>query len=105
VLAQEPRAGTPKQSPEHQRDEDRVVELAGDRDEVRNEVERDREIDEREGRRELPPRRHTRVGEEALEENSAVGHEPGDHPDVPLPRPDDERGDEPDVDDEQHDDG
>ena len=48
VLAQEPRAGAAEQSSEHERDEDRVVELPHDRYEVRDEVEREGEVDERE---------------------------------------------------------
>jgi hypothetical protein len=84
VLAHEPRPGTPKQPPEHERDEDRVVELTGDRDEVRNEVEGDGEVDEREAGRDVPPPRDAPVGEEALEEDGAVGNGSGDHPDVPV---------------------
>jgi hypothetical protein len=83
VLAHELRPGTPKQPPEHERDEDRVVELARDRDEVRHEVEGEGEVDERERRRDLPARRDPAVGEEALEEDGAVGNGAGDQPDVP----------------------
>jgi hypothetical protein len=83
VLAQEPRTGTPKQPSEHERDQDGVVELPEDRDEVRDEVEGKREVDERERRDELPPPRDTRVGEEPLEEDGAVGDEPREHANVP----------------------
>jgi hypothetical protein len=94
VLPQEPRAGTPKQPSEHERDEDRVVELTRDRDEVGDQVERHGEIDERERRRELPPRRHARIAQEPLEQHGAVRNQPGDHADVPLPRPDHEGSDQ-----------
>jgi hypothetical protein len=85
VLAQEPRTGTPKQPSEHERDQDGVVELPEDRDEVRDEVEGKREVEEREGRDELPLPRDTRVGEKPLEEDGAVGDEPRDCANVPLP--------------------
>jgi len=94
VLAEEPRPGTPKQPSENERDEDRVVELPGDRDEVRHQVERHREVHEGEHRRDLPLARHARIAQEALEEDGAVRHEPGDHPDVPLSRAKDEGGNE-----------
>jgi hypothetical protein len=98
VFPQEPRAGTPKQSSEHERDQDGVVELAGDRDEVRHEVKGEREVDESQCRRDLPTRRHARIGQQPLEQDRAVRHEPRDHADVPLVRADHERGDERRVD-------
>jgi hypothetical protein len=84
VLAYQPRPGAPDQPPEDECDEDRVIELAGDRDEVRHEVERDGQVDEREPGRELPARRDTPVGEEPLEEDGAMRHGAGDHPNVPV---------------------
>jgi hypothetical protein len=92
VLAQEPRAGTPKQPSEDERDQDGVVELPQDRDEVRHEVERDREVDEGEAGDQLPLRGHARVGHEAPEEDGAVRDEPRDCANVPLPGADGERG-------------
>jgi hypothetical protein len=84
VLAQEPRAGTPKQPSEHERDEDGVVELPEDRDEVRHEVERDGEVYEGEAGDDLPARGDTGVAEQPLEEDRAVRNEPRDGANVPL---------------------
>jgi hypothetical protein len=88
VLAQEPRAGTPKQPSEHERDEDGVVELPEDRDEVRDEVEGNGEVDESEAGDDLPARGDTGIAEEPLEQDDAVRDEPRDRANVPLPRPD-----------------
>jgi inner membrane transporter RhtA len=98
VLTQEHRPGTPYEAAQHQRDENRVVELPEDRDEVGHEVERHREVDEREPRRELPPGRDARVRQQPLEQHRAVGHQPRDHADVPLPRAGGERDQEGRVD-------
>jgi hypothetical protein len=84
VLPHQPRPGAPEKPPEHERHEDRVVELARDRDEVRDQVERHGEVDEREPGRELPACWDTPVGQQPLEEDGAVGDGAGDHPDVPL---------------------
>jgi hypothetical protein len=86
VLSQQQRARTPEQSAQHQGHEDGVVELARHGDEVRHEVERHRQVDQRERRGELPATRHARVAEQPLEQDRAVGHQPGDHANVPLAR-------------------
>jgi hypothetical protein len=103
VLPHEPRAGTPKQPSEDKRHQDRVVELARHRDEVRNEVEGHREVDEREPGCELPARGDARVAEEALEQDGAVWNGTGDHADVPLPGADREDGDQGRVEAEEND--
>jgi hypothetical protein len=105
VLAHEPRAGAAKEASQHQRDEDGVVQLARDRDEVRDQVERKGEIHEGERRRNLPAGRNTRIAEEPLEQDGAVRHEPRDHPNVPLPSPDHERDDQRRVDRDEDDRG
>jgi hypothetical protein len=103
VLTHEPRTGAAEESAQHERDDDRVVELPRHRDEVRHEVEREGEVDEREARRHLPPRGHARIREQALEQYGAVRDQLGDQPNVPLPRADQKRGDEPDVDHDEND--
>jgi hypothetical protein len=105
VLSHEPGAGAPKQSSEHERHEDGVVELARDRDEVGNQVERHGEVHQREPGGELPARRDTPVGEQPLEQDGAMGHEPGDHANVPSASADVERADQRRVDDEENDSG
>jgi hypothetical protein len=102
VLAKQHRPRAPYEAAQHERDEDRVVELARDGDEVGHQVERHGEIDEREPGRELPPGRHPRIGEQPLEQHGAVRHEPGDHPDVPLPRARGERRQEGGIHRDQH---
>jgi hypothetical protein len=101
VLAYEPGPGTPEQPPEHQGDEDGVVELPRERDEVRDEVERHGEIDEREHARRLPAPGHARVREQPLEEDPAVRHETSDQPHVPLPAAHDDHHQQQRVDGEQ----
>ena len=102
VLSQQLRAGTPEQSAQHQCHQDRVVQLARHRDEVRHEVERHGQVDERERRPDLPATWHARVLEQPLEEDRAVGNQPGDHADVPLAGADHQRGDQGRVDRDQH---
>jgi hypothetical protein len=84
VLAQEARAGTPKQPSEDEGDHDGVVELPQDRDEVRHEVEGKGEVDEGEAGDDLPARGHAGVRQEPLEEDGAVRDEPREDADVPL---------------------
>jgi hypothetical protein len=105
VLTQQARAGAPQQPSEHERDQDRVVQLTRDRDEVGHEVERKREVDEREHGRGLPDDRNPRIAQQALEQDRAVRHEARDHPDVPLPAAHDERRDHRRVDDAENDKG
>ena len=93
MLAQELRLGSPDDVAENERDEDRVVELAHDRDEVRDEVERQGDVGDRETDKDSAPPGHTPVSEQAREEDEAVGDEPRERPDAPLaPRPRSGRG-------------
>jgi len=105
VQPDERRPRTPEQTAEHERHEDRVVELAGDRDEVRHEVEGKRQVDERKCRRHLPARGHARVREQSLEQDRAVRHQPRDHPDVPLPAAHNQHGDHRRVHGDEHEEG
>jgi hypothetical protein len=57
VLAQQQRPRTPEQSSRHQGHQDGVVELPGNRDEVRDDVERQRKIGNEQSKRDLRTRR------------------------------------------------
>jgi hypothetical protein len=91
VLSHQQRARTPEQAAQDEGHEDCVVELPQHRDEVRHQVEWKRQVDEGERRGDLPASRHTRVAEQPLEQDRAVGHQPRDHPHVPLARARDQR--------------
>jgi hypothetical protein len=60
---------------ESQGDQDRVVKLARDRDEVRDQVDRQRQVAEHQGDRDLADPWHAIIGEESPEEDEAIGNE------------------------------
>src|SRR4051794_4795026 len=60
-----------------ERDEERIVELAGDGNEVRNQVERQQQIRDERREHELVTARHTRIAKEPSKEHDTVGYEPG----------------------------
>ena len=62
--------------PQRDGDDDRVVEVAGDGDEVGDEVDRHREVEDQRAEHELAAARDARVGKQATEEHEAVGDEP-----------------------------
>lgn len=61
--------------PEGQGDQDRVIKLTSHRDEVRDQVDRQRQIAEHQGESELAGARHATVGEESPEEDETIGNE------------------------------
>lgn len=79
MLANEP-GPTPHEAAQDERDEQRVVELTDDREEVGHEIERQREVADEPGERELPTARHPRIPQEPAEEDGAVGNEPRERP-------------------------
>ena len=80
-------------------DGQRVVDVAGDGDEVRNEVEREREVADERSQEELVPPGHARVAEQAPHEHDAVADAARD-PAYALPAArEDEDRDERGVDD------
>jgi hypothetical protein len=94
VLADEWLAAAAKEAAQNERDDDDVVELAGDRDEVGYEVKWKREVSrECEQERLLPPR-DAGVAEQAAAEDDAVGNEPGERPGALAPAGDHESDDE-----------
>src|SRR5205085_4429595 len=79
-LADDRLTAAAEEAPQHERDDDDVVELPRDRDEVRHEVERQGEVaDERDEQR-LLPARDASVPEKAAAEDDTVGDEAGQHP-------------------------
>jgi hypothetical protein len=67
---------TPR-APEDERGDHSVIELTGDRDEVRHEIEGQREV-ARQREERLPPAGHARVAEQPTTEDDAVGDEAGE---------------------------
>lgn len=93
MSVQQLRAAGAKDRSENESDEDRVVELPGDRDEVGDEVNRRREVANQRAEQQLAAAWDTVVGEQAPKENDAVGDEPGEGACVLAPTGGDERGD------------
>ena len=77
-----------------ERDDDRIVELPGHRDEVRDEVEGQREVRDEGDQNQLATPWHARVACEARHEHDAVGNERGKCTCVLAPASDHEPGEE-----------
>src|SRR3954468_24809870 len=77
MLADQVLAAASDQPPQHQRDDDDVVELACDRYEVGYEVERHRQVARERHEHELVATRQARVTHQPRAENDAIGDEPG----------------------------
>jgi hypothetical protein len=78
MLSHERLAARPQEASEHERDDDDVIELAGNRDEIRNQVERHRQVADESKQEQLPTKRHPVVANEPSDENDAVGNESGE---------------------------
>jgi hypothetical protein len=102
VLAQRRIARAAQDRAEHGGDEDRVVEMPGDRDEVGDEVERHRDVGEHRAEQELPAARDARVAGQAPEQDDAVRDEARPRAGVATPARHDERADERGVERHQH---
>src|SRR5581483_2421675 len=90
-LADERLAAGAEDVAKHERDDDRVVELPGDRDEVGNEVEGQREVADEREQKQLVPARDARVVREPGDEDDAVGDEGRERAGIASPARDDER--------------
>jgi hypothetical protein len=75
VLANERLAPAAEEASENERDEYDVVELTGDRNKVRHEIDREREVAREHDEQRLLPARHTRVVEQSAAEDDAVWDE------------------------------
>ncbi|HWM63423.1 MAG TPA: hypothetical protein VNP96_05470 [Solirubrobacterales bacterium] len=75
MLVDQLSAAAVQDKPKSQGDQDRVVKLARNRDEVRDQVDRQRQIAEHQDERELADSRHATVGKESPEEDEAIGNE------------------------------
>ena len=100
MLLEQLDAGAAHDAAKDEGDDDRVVELAGDRDEVGDEVDRHEEVRDERAEEQLVPARHTPVREQALEEDHAVGNEPGERTRVLAASENDEGEDEAAVQDD-----
>ena len=78
MLAHQRRAAVAKETAKHERDDDGVIELARDGNEVRNEVERKREVAGQRDEQDLLAARYPRVTEKPAAKNNAVGNEAGE---------------------------
>ena len=85
MLPNEARARSDEAS-EHERDEHGVVELAHDRHEVRDQIERHRQIRDERTYEELVSPRQPLVLQEPREQHDAIGHEPSDGAGVNVSR-------------------
>jgi len=77
VLADERFSASAEEAAEDERDDYYVVELAGDRNEVRHQVEGEREVARERNDQRLLPARHARVTKQSAAENNAVRDEAG----------------------------
>jgi hypothetical protein len=75
MLADEPIATGANQVPEHEGDDDRVVELACDGNEVGHEVEGKDEVPQQADEQSLPPPRNPGITEQPVDEDDAVRDE------------------------------
>jgi hypothetical protein len=75
VLLHDVPARAAKDAAKHQCDEHCIVELAGNRDEVRDEIEREQQIRDESGEQQLVTTGHARVGKQPPEEHDAIGDE------------------------------
>jgi hypothetical protein len=82
--------GTNERS-QHESDHDHVIELAGDRDEVRHEVERQRQIADQTDQQELAATRHARIGKEPPQQHQAIRDEAHQRTRIGTPSRDNER--------------
>jgi hypothetical protein len=84
VLTQELGAAGAQHGAHDKRDDDRVVELAGDREEVGHEIEQEREVADQCCEQQLAAVRDALVAEQAAKEHEAVGDETRQSARVPL---------------------
>ena len=100
MFPDEPLLATEKPA-QHERDDDDVVELSRDRDEVRYEVERQREVTGKADETCLLAPWHPRVAKQAAAENHAVRNQPGERPGALAAAGEHERHDEHGVENEK----
>jgi hypothetical protein len=78
VLLDDVPAGAAEDAAKYERDEHGIVELACDRDEVRDEIEREQQVRDERGEQQLVTTAHPVVGEQSPEEHDTVGDEARD---------------------------
>jgi hypothetical protein len=101
VLADEWLASATEEAPQDERDDHDIIELAGDGDEVRHDVEGEREVAGERDEQRLLAARHAWVTEQAAAEDNAVGDEASERTGALAPTGDDEREDERGVEEEE----
>jgi hypothetical protein len=101
VLADKRLTTAAEEAAEDERDDHDVVELTGDRDEVRHEIEGEREVAREGNEQRLLPARHARVAEQSAAEDDAVWDEASESPGAFASAGDDESEDERGVEQEK----
>jgi hypothetical protein len=101
VLSDQWLAAPAQEAAEDERDDHDVVELTGDGDEVRREIEGEREVARQRNEQRLLTTRHARVTEQSAAEDDAVWDEAGERAGALAPAGDDEREDDRDVKEEE----
>jgi 2-polyprenyl-6-methoxyphenol hydroxylase-like FAD-dependent oxidoreductase len=91
VLSDQAGPCSSKRGAQHDEDEDRVVELAGDGDEVGHEIEGQRQVGDQRREQQLARAGDTLVAQQPLEENDAIGDEAGERPRVGSPAESEQR--------------
>ncbi len=98
MLSRRPLPARPEERPQDERRHQHVVQLSRHGDEVRHEVEREREIREQARKEELVPPGNAAVAKQAGGQNGAVGDEARKGPRILAAPDDDEERDERGVD-------
>jgi hypothetical protein len=94
VLANEWLPTSAEEAAENECDDHDIVELTGDRDEVRHEIEGEREVAGERNEQRLLPGRHARVAQQSAAEDDAVWDEASESPGAFAPAGDEESDDE-----------
>jgi len=84
---------SPEQVTQDQRGHDRIVQGPSDRDELRYQVDRRRDLNDREHQPELGAARHPRIAQEAAEEHQQVGDQRRELPRLRSPSKEDQDND------------
>lgn len=71
-LPHERLAARANETAQNKRDHDRVVELPGDRNEIRDEIERERQIPDQRDEKQLPASGHARIANKPTDQDDAI---------------------------------
>ena len=100
MLIQQLSVPTADDRTQDERDDDRVVQLTGDRDEVRDQIDRHREVSDRDRDEQLSPTGQAPVAKEPPHQHDAIRHEPRQGPRIRTPAEHREKRDAAGIDDD-----